>query len=259
MGTDHEDVEADLPEGTATCSSSAVELTRTDVSEIMTPRSAIVSLPRRSRPDSRRRPSARPAAAGSPSSARTATTSSGSYTPRTSAPDDRGRRPRLGRPRQALVRPAFCVPETKNAFELIEEFRTHRTQMAIVLDEYGASPGLITLEDLLEELVGPIDDEHDVPAAAGPDRRWAAHAIEVDATLLDSTSSTSASACTCRPTTTFRPSAAWPSTPSGRLPEHGATLSHDGIEFTILEVREHSIRRVLIDLQPVSQETSQNL
>ena len=77
--------------------------------------------------------------------------------------DDRRRRPRRRSVPRKLVRPAYCVPETKNAYELLEEFRAERTQIAIVLDEYGGVAGLITLEDLLEELVGPIDDEHDVP------------------------------------------------------------------------------------------------
>src|SRR5262249_30886843 len=67
-----------------------------------------------------------------------------------------------------LIRPAYCVPETKNAFELLDEFRSRRTQIAIVLDEYGVVAGLVTLEDLLEELVGAIDDEHDVPTPVDP-------------------------------------------------------------------------------------------
>ena len=69
-----------------------------------------------------------------------------------------------------LVRPAYCVPETKNAYDLLDEFRSQRIQIAIVLDEYGGVAGLITLEDLLEELVGPIDDEHDVPDPRRPRR-----------------------------------------------------------------------------------------
>ena len=55
--------------------------------------------------------------------------------------------------------------------------------MAIVLDEYGAVAGLITLEDLLEQLVGPIDDEHDVPTPDDPIKSLGGSRFEVDATL----------------------------------------------------------------------------
>jgi putative hemolysin len=59
-----------------------------------------------------------------------------------------------------LVRPALMVPETMRIDKLLELFRQKRTQMAIVLDEYGGTEGLVTLEDVLEELVGEIHDEY---------------------------------------------------------------------------------------------------
>ena len=58
-----------------------------------------------------------------------------------------------------LTRPAFIVPETKRVDELLEEFRQRRTQIAIVVDEYGGTEGLVTMEDVLEEIVGEIEDE----------------------------------------------------------------------------------------------------
>jgi CBS domain containing-hemolysin-like protein len=61
-----------------------------------------------------------------------------------------------------LVRPAHFVPETKRVFELLQEFQRNRLQIAIVVDEYGGTAGLVTLEDLLEEIVGEIRDEYDV-------------------------------------------------------------------------------------------------
>ena len=60
---------------------------------------------------------------------------------------------------RALTRPAFVVPETKRVDELLEEFRQRRTQIAIVVDEYGGTEGLVTMEDVLEEIVGEIEDE----------------------------------------------------------------------------------------------------
>ena len=60
---------------------------------------------------------------------------------------------------RTLTRPAFVVPETKRVDELLEEFRERRTQIAIVVDEYGGTEGLVTMEDVLEEIVGEIEDE----------------------------------------------------------------------------------------------------
>ena len=59
------------------------------------------------------------------------------------------------------IRPAFKVPETKNAAELLSEMRKRRVQLAIVVDETGATSGIITIEDLVEELVGEIASEHE--------------------------------------------------------------------------------------------------
>lgn len=61
-----------------------------------------------------------------------------------------------------LMRPAFFVPETKNLHELLSEMRAHKTQMAIVQDEFGGTAGVVTVEDIVEELVGDIVDEYDI-------------------------------------------------------------------------------------------------
>ena len=66
------------------------------------------------------------------------------------------------RPIQPLVRPAVFVPETKRVPELLKQFQRQQTQCAIVVDEYGGTAGLVTIEDLLEEIVGEIRDEYDV-------------------------------------------------------------------------------------------------
>jgi len=62
---------------------------------------------------------------------------------------------------RALLRPAVLIPESKRLDILLKEFRLSRNHMAIVVDEYGGVAGLVTIEDVLEEIVGEIDDEHD--------------------------------------------------------------------------------------------------
>ncbi|MDH5711842.1 MAG: CBS domain-containing protein [Gammaproteobacteria bacterium] len=60
-----------------------------------------------------------------------------------------------------ILRPAVFVPESKRLNVLLKDFRSSRNHMAIVIDEYGGVSGLVTIEDVLEEIVGEIDDEHD--------------------------------------------------------------------------------------------------
>ncbi len=66
------------------------------------------------------------------------------------------------RPVGELARPAHFVPETKGVADLLREMQTHRVHMAVVIDEYGGTAGLVTLEDIIEELLGEIVDEFDV-------------------------------------------------------------------------------------------------
>ena len=62
---------------------------------------------------------------------------------------------------QSLIRPAYFVPETKKIDDLLEEFRTNKIHMAIVVDEFVGTSGIVTMEDILEEIVGEISDEYD--------------------------------------------------------------------------------------------------
>lgn len=65
---------------------------------------------------------------------------------------------------ESLMRPAFFVPDSKEADELLRDMQAARVHMAIVVDEYGGTAGLVTIEDILEEIVGEIDDEYDTAA-----------------------------------------------------------------------------------------------
>ncbi len=81
-----------------------------------------------------------------------------------------------------LLRPAFLIPESKRLDLLLREFRQSRNHMAIVIDEYGGVAGLVTIEDVLEQIVGDIDDEHDeaeedTQIAAQPDGQYVVDAL----------------------------------------------------------------------------------
>jgi CBS domain containing-hemolysin-like protein len=242
-------LEADLPESTRALVERAVELAHRDVGEIMTPRASIVGLPATA--------TARQAASLFTVSGRSRVPVFGEHR------DDivgilyaKDLFPRLVEAPDAhdislrkLARPPMFVPESKNAAEMLDDFRASRVQMAVVMDEYGGVSGLITLEDLLEELVGPIDDEHDVPTPDDPVRALGGSSYEVDAALplddlnerLDLHLPTDAD---------FETVGGLAFDALGRLPEAGATFRRDGIEFTVLEVADHAIRRVRIDLHP---------
>jgi CBS domain containing-hemolysin-like protein len=72
--------------------------------------------------------------------------------------------PHGDRPVTEIMRPASFVPETKRVTDVLREFQQKRFQIAIVVDEYGGTAGLVTVEDVIEELVGEIRDEYDIEA-----------------------------------------------------------------------------------------------
>jgi CBS domain containing-hemolysin-like protein len=241
-------VDADLPESLRELLQHAVELTRRDVSELMTTRSTMVALPSTVSSFAaaqvfRETGKSRIPIYGENRDDIVGILFAKDLFPRMTDPDG----PEAVIPR-ALVRPAHCIPETKNAYELLQEFRSQRTQIAIVLDEYGGVSGLITLEDLLEELVGAIDDEHDVPSRDDPLTRLGDARYEVDATL--SLEELNDRLSLRLPTEDdFHTVAGLTLHVLGRVPEPGTSFRHGGVDFTVVEVADHAIRRVRIDLQ----------
>ena len=121
-------------------------------------------------------------------------------------------------PITGLLRPAVVVPETKRVPELLKQFQRQQMQCAIVVDEYGGTAGLVTIEDLLEEIVGEIRDEYDVESepivdeGRRPLRRSAARSTSTKwrsgSTSRSSARASKRSAAICCPTSgACRPSA----------------------------------------------------
>jgi CBS domain containing-hemolysin-like protein len=244
-----EDVEPELPESARVVLKHAVELTRTEVSEIMTPSPLIISLPATVPADSaatsfRETGLSRIPIYGANRDDIVGILYAKDLFPRmTEVTDHNAVIPRK------LVRPAYFVPETKNAFELLEELRIQRRQIAIVLDEYGGVAGLVTLEDLLEELVGTIDDEHDVPTPADPIRDLGTMRYEVDATLP--IESLNERLGLHLPTDAdFLTVGGLAFHALGRVPEPGESFDAGGVGFTVIDVQDHRIRRLVIELHP---------
>ena len=244
---DPEDAEAELSESTRLILEHVVAMTRRDVSEIMTPASSMVLLP---------------ATATARQAARMFRESGLSRIPMFGENRDdilgilyakdlfplmtESPAPDAIVPRK-LIRPCFFVPETKNANDLLNELRARRSQIAIVLDEYGGVAGLVTLEDLLEELVGPIDDEHDVPTPDDPVVALGGSKYEVDAAVP--VEQLNDRLGLHLPTDgDFQTVGGYAFTTLGRVPSAGESFRSNGVEFTVVEVVDHSIRKVQLDL-----------
>jgi CBS domain containing-hemolysin-like protein len=86
---------------------------------------------------------------------------------------------------QDIIRPAYFVPETKKITNLLREFQRQRLQVAIVLDEFGGTAGIVTLEDIIEELVGEIQDEYDQEIPAVQKVKDGIFSVQANAAITD--------------------------------------------------------------------------
>ena len=144
------------------------------------------------------------------------------------------------------IRPAFFVPETKPLRELLRDFRTLKVHMAIVLDEYGGTAGLVTIEDVLEQLVGEISDEHE-PQEVAKLRKIDEKTWEVDArmTLEDLNEVLPVNLPEDGEIQTL---GGYVSTSIGRIPETGATVDLPGVRFTVIDAEPQRINRLRVEL-----------
>lgn len=144
-------------------------------------------------------------------------------------------------PLAALVRPVLAVPETKGLESLMVELRAAAGQFAVVVDEYGGTAGIVTLEDLIEEIVGDISDEHDPAQAAPVARRWAGAHLLSGALHPDEV----AEVCGFDvPAGDYETIAGFVLSELGRIPAEGDDLVHEGWTVEVVEMDGNRIRTV---------------
>jgi CBS domain containing-hemolysin-like protein len=147
---------------------------------------------------------------------------------------------------EELVRPAHIVPETKDLAALLGEFRRTNQHMAIVVDEYGELEGIVTLEDLLEEIVGEIEDEFDLPDESV--ERLPNGKMRIDGTFpIDDFNEQFDRHL---PIEDYHTVGGFVFGLIGRAPGIGDEVAHDGTRFTVLEVEGSRIERLEVELVP---------
>ena len=141
---------------------------------------------------------------------------------------------------RTLLRPAVFVPESKGLNELLRDFRSNRNHLAIVIDEFGATAGLITIEDVLEEIVGEIEDEFDdkdgesgiYTLADGSQRVAGDVGIEAVNEAFG----------TVLPTDDFETIGGLVSHEAGQVPRRGESVTVGGLVFTVMLTRGGAVR-----------------
>jgi len=147
---------------------------------------------------------------------------------------------------RSAIRAAVFVPETKPLRDLLREFRQQKVHIAIVADEYGGTAGLVTIEDILEELVGEISDEHE-PISPSMFKKLDDRTADVDARMyindvnriLDLNLPEDAG---------YETLGGFVSVTMGRIPPLGASFEHEGVRYTITSAEPQKINRVKIEL-----------
>jgi putative hemolysin len=143
----------------------------------------------------------------------------------------------------ALLRPAFMVPETKDLAAMLAEFRRANQHMALVVDEYGSFQGIVTLEDLLEEIVGEIEDEYDLPDESV--ERLDRSRIRIDGTFpIDDFNERFEQEL---PQDDYHTVAGFVFGALGRAAEAGDEVLHDGLRFYVVDVDGPRIERLEVE------------
>ena len=144
---------------------------------------------------------------------------------------------------EEIVRPAYVVPETKDLASLLGEFRRQNQHLALVVDEYGAVEGIVTLEDLLEEIVGEIEDEYDLPDESV--QRLDNGRMRIHGTFtIDDFNEQFAQEL---PQEDYHTIAGFVFGALGRAAETGDEVEHDGMRFIVVEVDGPRIERLEVE------------
>ncbi|MFN2468059.1 MAG: transporter associated domain-containing protein, partial [Gaiellaceae bacterium] len=147
---------------------------------------------------------------------------------------------------EELLRPAYFVPETKDLAALLADFRRTKQHMAIVVDEYGAMQGIATLEDVIEEIIGEIEDEFDLPDESI--ERVSETTLRIDGTFpIDDFNE---QFHTDLPQEDFHTMAGLVFGLLGRAPEEGDEVSQDGLRFRVVETEGTRIERLEVEFLP---------
>jgi CBS domain containing-hemolysin-like protein len=145
---------------------------------------------------------------------------------------------------RAWLRPAYFVPETKPISELLTEMRREKIKIAVVLDEYGGTAGIVTVGDILREIVGDIGDESDEPEVQ-PIRRLPDGSAEVDAGLHVSEVN-KALGIEIPEGEDYETLAGYVLSEMGRFPKRGETFSALGSEYVIVDANDRRVLKVQI-------------
>lgn len=154
---------------------------------------------------------------------------------------------------RAAMRPVTFVPETKDLASLLREFQSNRIHIAIVLDEYGGTAGLVTFEDILEELIGEIEDEHDEPPVA-PILHIDAVTAEVDARLRVDEINEELNLALPEDEA-YDTIGGFVFSRLGRIPRPAESFQESGVRIEIVDAEDRVVNRLRIHrLTPVAQE-----
>ncbi len=159
---------------------------------------------------------------------------------------------------QALIadRTPFFTPESKKIWELFQDLRANKQHMAIVVDEYGGTAGLVTLEDIIEEVVGEIQDEYDFDEQEEC-VQLSENLYSIDARMnLDELNERLGTQIESESVDTI---GGFVVNHLGKVPEQESQFSYQGIEFTILEADERRIHRIQIQISAVTDKASGSL
>jgi CBS domain containing-hemolysin-like protein len=156
---------------------------------------------------------------------------------------------------EEIVRSAYIVPETKGLGSLLQEFRRTNNHFAVVVDEYGGMAGVCTLEDLLEEIVGEIEDEFDVPEEQ-------IEQVDDDTYRIDGMfpiDEFNERFGTELPEEDFHTVGGFVFGQLGRAPAPGDDVSYDGVRFDVLEVEGNRIEKIAVEFLERPQRREEDL